>query len=571
MDPSTDIRKTQRSFARKAQAEPEHRFQDLWHLLGREDWIQTALASVLSNTGARTAGVDGVSKEKLRTEAQQRAFVQGLRQELKAGTYRPIPVRRTWIPKPGKAEKRPLGIPTIKDRVVQELLRMLLEPIWENDFLDCSNGFRPGRRTMDCIFVCYCRIQPQNKYYWVIEGDIRKCFDRINHTILLRLVRRRIADERVVQLIDGFLEAGVMEGGIFQETPEGTPQGGILSPLLANIYLHELDRWWWERYGSLTRWQKAVRRQGMQGNSILTRYADDFILLCNGPREEVERLRDELREFLRNELHLELSEEKTRITYVTEGFDFLGFHLRWETPANGKPWLRVTPTRKSVQRLCDTIRKMTNRAVGWEPVPEKIQAMNRVLRGWGNYYRHVSSSQDYKALDWWVSQRMLGWLLSRHKGMGKRVLLARYYVCQGKRKNWSAGEERERVYLFMLRDIEHSAYRKKKRGNPYLEDGTGAIAGQRQMESPHLETWDGTTSSRKAGWWRMRAKALMRDGYHCTRCGSTEELEVHHINPSGGDELDNLQTLCQHCHEETPTYGRNRRGQAGRKSQGKAG
>ena len=557
MNQSEDIRKTQRSFARKAQAEPEHRFQDLWHLLSREDWLWEALNAVLANQGARTPGTDGISKEDLKTEAQKAGFIQSLREQLRSGTYLPTPVRRIWIPKPGKQEKRPLGIPTIKDRVVQELLRMLMEPIWESDFLDCSHGFRPGHRTMDCIRECYSRIQPRTKYYWIIEGDIRKCFDRINHQKLMELVRRRIADRRVLQLIDNFLKAGVMEDGLFQETPEGTPQGGILSPLLANIYLHELDRWWWENYGNLTPRQKAVRRQQKIGNCILTRYADDFILLCNGPKTEAERLKQELREYLWDELHLELSEEKTHITHATDGHDFLGFHIRREEPVDNKPWLRVTPTRKSEQRLRDTIRKMTSRATGWEPVPEKIRAINRVLRGWGNYYKQVSSSASREELDWWVSQRMLKWLCSRHKGLGKRVVLKKYLIRQGKRKNWGAGEGREKVYLFMLRDITHSEYRKKKLGNPYLLDGNELIT-QTSMDTPYLETWDGTTSRRQAEWRETRAKALQRDGYHCVQCGSTEELEVHHIKPTGGNVLDNLLTLCQTCHAETPTYGVNR-------------
>jgi RNA-directed DNA polymerase len=245
------ILKTQRSFARKAQANSEHRFEDLYHLICREDWIRVALEHVLSNTGARAAGVDGINKRHLRTEEQQVEFIQHLRSDLKSGAYQPMPVKRVWINKPGKREKRGLGIPTLRDRVVQELLRMLMEPIWESDFLDCSYGFRPERRTMDCIRVFYNQVQPQNKHFWAIEGDIRKCFDHIHHRILLKLVRQRIADHRIVNLLKAFLKAGLMDGGLFEDTPEGTPQGGILSPLLANIYLHQLDLWWWREFGSL--------------------------------------------------------------------------------------------------------------------------------------------------------------------------------------------------------------------------------------------------------------------------------------------------------------------------------
>ena len=227
---TNDVHKIQKSFARKALAKPEHRFQDLWHILCREDWIRSALTKTLANDGSRTAGIDGISKNDLKGEGDQAIFIENLRTELKNGNYKPTPVKRTWIPKPGKNEKRPLGIPTIKDRVVQEMLRMLMEPIWESDFLNCSNGFRPGRRTMDCILTLYDRIQRQNKYYWVIEGDIRKCFDRIHHEKLMELVQKRIEDRKVTKLISAFLSAGVMENGLFQETTEGTPQGGILTP-----------------------------------------------------------------------------------------------------------------------------------------------------------------------------------------------------------------------------------------------------------------------------------------------------------------------------------------------------
>jgi len=567
MNQSNDIRETQKSFARKAQAEPEHQFQDLWHLLCREDWIWSALTNTLANTGARTAGIDGISSSDLKSGEKQTEFITNLRNEMKTGSYKPTPVRRTWIPKPGKSEKRPLGIPTLKDRVVQELMRMLMEPIWESDFLDCSNGFRPGHRTMDCVYVCYSRIQRRNKFYWVIEGDIRKCFDRINHKKLVELVQKRIADRRIIKMIDAFLEAGVMEDGLFQETPEGTPQGGILSPLLANIYLHELDRWWWERYGNLSRTEKAKRRRGHEGNFILTRYADDFIILCNGTKESAEQMKQDVKEFLWNELHLELSEEKTHVTHATEGFDFLGFHIQLEQPQDNKPWLRVTPTQKNEQRLRDTIRKMTSRAYGWEMVPEKISAINRVLRGWGNYYRHVSSSSVRQKLDWYVSQRMLIWLCTRHKGAGKRAILRKYLIRQGNRKNWGVEDGQEKVYLFMLRDITHSEYRRKTLNNPYLEDDATPIL-KYEMENPHIDTWDGTLSRSKAEWLERRTHVLVRDNYCCTECGSTEKLEVHHLKPTGGNRLENLQTLCKKCHGKTLSYGTNRSlSKTGRNSQ----
>ena len=283
-------------------------------------------------------------------------------------------------------------------------------------------------------------------------------------------------------------------------------------------------------------------------------------------------MKQEVKEFLWNELHLELSEEKTHVTHVNEGFDFLGFHIQREEPKDNKPWLRITPTQKSEQRLRDTIRKMTSRAYGWELVPEKISAINRVLRGWGNYYRHVSSSVIWKKMDWYMSQRMLIWLCARHKGSGKRAILCKYLIRQGRRKNWGAEGGQEKVYLFMLRDIHLSSYRRKTPNNPYLEDDEATPIPAYEIESPHIETWDGTLSQSKAEWLERRTQALVRDNYCCTVCGSTEELEVHHVKPTGGNRLDNLQTLCQKCHEKTPSYGTNRSlSSTGRNSQWKAG
>ena len=210
-----DLRKTQESFARKAQAKPAHRFRDLYHLVCREEWLMESLKAVLQNSGSRTPGIDGISRKQLVDKEAQARLIWELRTELREGTYCPQPVKRQWIPK-SNGKLRPLGIPTIKDRVVQMALKMLLEPIWESDFLNCSNGFRPGRRTMDCIRTCQSRITTQNKYLWIVEGDIKGCFDHVQHVILLKLVRRRIADERVVNLIAEMLKAGVMVGKLFQ-------------------------------------------------------------------------------------------------------------------------------------------------------------------------------------------------------------------------------------------------------------------------------------------------------------------------------------------------------------------
>jgi RNA-directed DNA polymerase len=211
----SDIIKTQRSLARNALHNPTHRFDHLYRLSCQEEWIRTALDAVLANKGARTAGIDGVTKRTLASEEARVAFTRQLRAELRDERFRPMPVRRVHIPKsPGKM--RPLGLATLKDRVVQMLVKMVLEPIWESDFLNCSNGFRPRRRTMDCLALLDSSINPRPKYDWVIEGDIKRAFDHIHQGIFLRLLAQQLADRRLLRLAARWLKAGVMEGPLFR-------------------------------------------------------------------------------------------------------------------------------------------------------------------------------------------------------------------------------------------------------------------------------------------------------------------------------------------------------------------
>jgi group II intron reverse transcriptase/maturase len=556
-----DLRKTQESFARKAQAQPEHRFGDLYHLVRREDWLWEAFRAVLSNAGSRTAGIDGISRKDLVAESDQAEFLHELQAELKAGSYRPQPVRREWIPK-ANGTLRPLGIPTLKDRVVQKTLKMLLEPIWESDFLDCSHGYRPGHRAMDCIRTCQSRITTQNKYLWVIEGDIKGCFDHVQHAILLKLIRRRIRDKRVVRLIEAMLQAGVVEEERYQPTPEGTPQGGVLSPLLANIYLHELDLWWWEAYGKLTPYQKAKRRRMGVGNCIMTRYADDFVLLCNGPRAEVERVRAAVHQMLWDSLRLELSLEKTRITHVTDGFDFLGFHLIWKLPQHGKPWLRVTPSKESIQRFKRNIKGMTRRDTFYQSPLEKIRSLNRVMEGWNRYYEYVNATQTASKLTYWANDRLFRWLKKRHKRGARWVVQTyRHREQRGGRDRWNLGvkdESGQLVFLYQLTDLHRRVYYARKHPHPYLTDQQGADT---FPDAPFPQFWNGRTTPAKAEWAEIRLAVLARDGYRCTQCGAQESLHVHHRRArrqGGTSQLDNLETLCQRCHAQTKSWGRPR-------------
>lgn len=568
-----DICKTQQSFARKAQAQPEHRFGDLYHLICRQEWLTAALEAILGNKGSQTGGLDGINRQNLAEETARNQFIEALQAELKAKSYQPQPVRRQWIPK-ANGNLRPLGIPTLRDRVVQMVLKMLLEPIWESDFLDCSHGFRPGRRTMDCIRTCQSRITTQNKYLWVIEGDIKGCFDNIQHPILLKLIHRRIKDQAIIELINRLLKAGVIDQGRYYPTPTGTPQGGVLSPLLTNIYLHEFDRWWWEKYGKLTLSQKAKRRKEGVGNCILTRYADDFVILCNGPRAEVERLREEARQFLWERLRLEMSLDKSRITHVTDGFDFLGFHLQWQLPKTGKPWLRVTPSQKSIDRFKQTVKTMSRRNTFYQAPLDKIKSLNRVMRGWNQYYEYVNATRTASQLTYWANDRLFIWLKKRHKRGARWVIKTyRHREQRARTSRWNLGvkdETGQMVYLYHLTDLHRRIYYARRHPHPYLIDQP--LAPEIDLETPFIERWDGRTTPEKAAWFEIRLAVLARDDYRCTQCGSKDNLHVHHSQArrqGGTHQLDNLQTLCAQCHAQTTSWGRP--SSTGRTQSGRAG
>lgn len=554
-----DIQLTQHSFAVKAQNQPQHRFTDLYHLIYRPDWMQFALAAVLDNEGGRTAGIDGVTKRTFADEEFRNNFLTQLRNDLKANAYHPLPAKRKWIPKTSGGQ-RGLSIPVIRDRVVQMLLKMLLEPIFESDFLDCSSGFRPGRRTMDCIAMCYALINSHHKYYWVVEGDIRKCFDRINHPILIELVERRINDRRIIALLQRLLDAGIMEDGRVSPTPEGTPQGGVISPLLANIYLHEFDLWWWNQVGKLSNYEKSKRRYKRQANFRLVRYADDFILLTNGTKEQALALREEVQQFFQERLHLELNLEKTHVTHVTEGFDFLGFHIQYLQPSDNKPWLRVIPSVENIKRFKMKIHAMTSRSQVWDSPLNKVMALNRVLRGWIMYYRHVSVKRIATKLDWWVGERLVGWLEDKHK-LGYRRIQAMYELEEKqRRKNYGVRNAQGKVaFRFLMADVHLTPYRAVKRNNPYLSDEPYITQPTNFGTIPLLENaWSGYSDN--AEWQETRLQVLERDGYRCQECKSLDDLDVHHIKAKldgGDDSLDNLITLCRTCHIKTASWGRN--------------
>lgn len=422
------VRGMQTKLHRWAAGEPGRRFDDLYNLVCDPAFLVMAWERVAQNKGSRTPGVDRATVAHITSGVGVEVFLQGVRDQLRARTFQPVAVRQVMIPK-ASGKLRKLGIPTVTDRVVQAALKLVLEPIFEADFRPCSYGFRPNRRAQDAV----AEIQhfTTRSYEWVLEADIEACFDMIDHVALLDRVRRRIADKRVLALVKAFLKAGVMTTtGGQEETLTGTPQGGILSPLLANIALTTLDDYFARRWTQemATDHRRTRRRRLGEANYRLIRYADDFVVVVSGERHHAEYLRQEVAAVLAP-MGLRLSPDKTHVVHIDDGFDFLGFHIRrMRKRGTLKSYVYTAPSRKAIASIRDKVRAATYRSTLHNSLAGLLVRIGRMLRGWANYFRHGVSKATFSAVDSYAWERIASWLRRKHNRLGWPELRRRFCV-----------------------------------------------------------------------------------------------------------------------------------------------
>jgi RNA-directed DNA polymerase len=402
---------------RWAAADPGRRFDDLFNFVCDPATLIVAFDRVAGNRGANTPGVDGLTVKLVEERIGVPGFLDDLRAALKDGSFRPLPVRERKIPKPGGSGKlRKLGIPAVADKVVQAALKLVLEPIFEADFEPVSYGFRPMRRAHDAIAEIHHF--GTSGYRWVLDADIEAAFDNCSHSAVMDRVRARVKDKRVLALVKAFLKAGIMtETGEYQDTWTGTPQGGILSPLIFNVVMSVLDEHLhrpWKPGGAMAAHHQRVRRRAKGlPNWRACRYADDFVVLVDGTRADAQALREEIADVLAP-LGLRLSEAKTQVAHMSEGISFLGFRIQWKRKRGTEKWYVYTfIDGRPIRSLKAKIRALTRRT-SQQDLGYVLARLGLVMHGWARYFRHAVAKKTFSRLDYFTWRRVARMLMERH-------------------------------------------------------------------------------------------------------------------------------------------------------------
>ena len=408
----SNLQALQRVLYRSAKQDPTRRFHALYDKLTRGDVMWQAWVNVATNHGA--PGIDGVSIDSVEAGGTEgiRSFLDSLAAEVQAQNYRPQPLRRVNIPKAGKpGQTRPLGIPSLRDRVLMSAAKLVLEPIFEADFSPASFGFRPKRSAHDALEVI--RQSANAGAHWVLDADIKSCFDEIDQGALMTLIERRVADRAMLKLLRSWLRAGIIEGGAYSDVSSGTPQGSPISPLLCNIALSVLD-------------EELTKARNQTGKLI--RFADDWVVLC--PSKERAETARSIAETVLATLGLRLHPDKTRIVNLargTEGFDFLGFHnhmcesVKWP----GRYYLQKWPSERAMASIRAKVKEMTQRRFTGSSLDAVVDRLNPVLRVWAGYFRHGNSSKKFAIVNSYVHQRM-AILASNKHGLSGRNWATRF-------------------------------------------------------------------------------------------------------------------------------------------------
>jgi RNA-directed DNA polymerase len=482
------------------------------------------------NKGKKTAGVDRVL---VKTPLQRMKLTNDLARNNK--DWQPKPARRVYIPK-SNGKNRPLGIPTIRDRCLQAIVKNALEPYWEAKFEGCSYGFRPGRSVHDAIGKIYSSIRPNGTKKWIVDADISGCFDNIDHHKLMK----SIGNFPARRLISAWLKSGYVDGNTFHRTETGTPQGGIISPLLANIALNGLEKHLGVKYNN---------RGEIRGKRILVRYADDFVILCESEDDALKA--KEITEEWLGLKGLELSKEKTKIVHISEGFDFLGFNIRqYQDKTTKTGWkLLIKPSNKFVKEVKSKIRKTFLEHHG-QTVGILIAKINPIIRGIAEYCRKVVSSKVFRSLDNYLFTRQKRYAHRTHPNKPFKWKKRKYWgrLNLSRDSKWDFGDKNYGAYMlkFSWYEIERHAMVSKSSSpdDPKLKD---------YWE----KRWKIRAKNEATRYNKTKEKVANRQGYKCTVCGESlfneEPIDLHHIIPKsegGKDEIRNLIWVHQYCHHK---------------------